>query len=105
MKYSNLKTQSPNINFKPTIYLILCLFLCACKNRNYILYYNKVNEIDSIYRMAKQPEKAIKLYKPLFRKYRPLNQERHEEYETYIRLSDQHHTKFGGKKVCTNLFL
>ncbi|CAD0223981.1 protein of unknown function [Chryseobacterium sp. JV274] len=62
MKYSNLKTQSPNINFKPTIYLILCLFLCACKNRNYILYYNKVNEIDSIYRMAKQPEKAIKNY-------------------------------------------
>ncbi|MCP1300550.1 hypothetical protein NK356_15355 [Chryseobacterium sp. S0630] len=43
------------------------------------MYYNKVNEIDSIYRMAKQPEKAIKLYKALFRKYHPLNQERIEE--------------------------
>ncbi|MFS4472125.1 hypothetical protein [Chryseobacterium sp. T20] len=79
-------------------YLIICILFCACKNRNYIPYYNKVNEIDSIYRVAKQPEKAIKLYKVLFRKYHPLNQERIEEYETYIRLSDQHQKKFGGKK-------
>ena len=79
-------------------YLILFIFFLSCKNRNYIPYYNKVNKIDSIYRVAKQPEKVIKLYKQLFRKYRPLNQERIEEFETYIRLSDQHHKKFGGKK-------
>ncbi|WP_228431938.1 hypothetical protein [Chryseobacterium shigense] len=57
-----------------------------------------MNEIDSIYRVAKQPEKAIKKYKKLFRKYRPLNQERIEEYENYIRSSDKYGKNFGGQK-------
>jgi len=48
--------------------------------------------------MAKQPEKAIKKYRKLFRKYKPLNQERIEEYETYIRISDRYNKNFGGKK-------
>jgi len=86
------------MNFKPTIYLIVCLFLCACKNRNYILYYNKVNEIDSLYRMANQSEKAVEQYRKLFKKYNPKNQDRIMEYETYIRLSNQYHKNFGGKK-------
>ncbi len=98
MKHFNIKPQKPDINFKYITYLILCLFLYACKNRNYLLYYNKVNEIDSIYRMANKPEKAIKKFKKLFQKYEPKNQELTEEYKTYIKLADQYHKNFGGKK-------
>ncbi|MGX5686948.1 hypothetical protein ACWKWW_20575 [Chryseobacterium cucumeris] len=65
---------------------------------NYITYYSKVNEIDSIYRMADQPEKAIRKFKRLFQKYEPKNQELTEEYKTYIQLADQYHKNFGGKK-------
>lgn len=81
--------------------LILSVFtFLSCKNQrpNYISYYNKVNEIDSIYRIAKQPEKALIQYKRLFRKYEPKNQERIEEFETYIKLADQYNKNFGGKK-------
>ncbi|SMO87775.1 hypothetical protein SAMN06265171_11021 [Chryseobacterium rhizoplanae] len=98
MKYFNIKTQNKDITLTYIICLILCLFLSACKNRNYILYYNKVNEIDSIYRVTHQPDEAIKQYRKLFRKYKPKNQERREEYENYIKLADQHHKNFGGKK-------
>ncbi|MGI9582689.1 hypothetical protein ACR1PO_15955 [Chryseobacterium sp. RRHN12] len=78
---------------------ISCLTIsCKSKNNNYIVYYNRVNEIDSIYRIAHQPEEAIKQYRKLFRKYNPKNQDNNEEYETYIKLSDQHQKNFGGKK-------
>ena len=77
---------------------IFFLFSCKSKELNYITYYNKVNKIDSIYRIAKEPEKAVKKYRKLFRKYSPKNQERIEEYETYIRLADQCHKDFGGQK-------
>lgn len=89
--------KKQNIKF---IYLTssLIFLLYCCKSRDYITYYHKVHKIDSIYRMAKQPEKAIILYKKLFRKYRPLNQERIQEYETYISLSDRYGKNFGGKK-------
>lgn len=90
--------QSTSIRFSPLIFLIVCVFFYCCKNKNYIAYYHKVYEIDSINRVAKQPEKAVDLYRKLFRKYRPLNQERIEEYETYIKISDKYHKKFGGKK-------
>ncbi|WP_353149702.1 hypothetical protein [Chryseobacterium sp.] len=81
--------------------LILSFFiLSSCKNRNpnYITYYNKVNEIDSIYRYKRDTLAVIKQYKKLFRQYPPKNQDKIEEYETYIKLADQHHMKFGGKK-------
>lgn len=84
-----------------SLYMLLAVILilsCKSKNNNYILYYNKVNEIDSIYRMANQPEKAIKQYKKLFKKYSPRNQERIKEFETYIKLADQYQQNFGGKK-------
>lgn len=81
------------------IYLLTIIFIAlSCKSNDYITYYNKVNEIDSLYRIASQPEKAIKQYRKLFRKYHPKNQERIKEYETYIKLADQHHKNFGGKK-------
>ncbi|MGN7866821.1 hypothetical protein [Chryseobacterium sp. 22458] len=98
MKYYNIKTQNKDINSAYIIGLILCLFLSACKNRNYISYYNKVNEIDSIYRVTHQTDEAIKQYRKLFRKYKPQNQDRRDEYENYIKLADQHHKNFGGKK-------
>ncbi|MCJ7934918.1 MAG: hypothetical protein MUW56_15175 [Chryseobacterium sp.] len=73
-------------------------FSCKSKSINYITYYNTVNEIDSLYRIANQPEKAVKHFRKLFKKYNPKNQDRIEEYETYIKLADQYHKNFGGKK-------
>jgi hypothetical protein len=98
MKNFNLKTQNKYVNLTCIASLILCLCLCACKSRNYIIYYNRVNEIDSIYRIANQPEETIKQYRKLFSRYNPKNQERIKEYETYIKLADQHQKNFGGKK-------
>lgn len=81
----------------------IIFFLISCKTRekNYINYYNEVNKIDSIYRIAKKPEFAIKKYKKLFRKYEPRNQERIDEFENYIYLSDKYGRNFGGKKTLT----
>lgn len=78
--------------------LIITFIVLSCKSNNYIIYYNRVNEIDSLYRIANQPEEAIKQYKKLFKKYTPKNQERIKEYETYIKLADQYQQNFGGKK-------
>jgi hypothetical protein len=71
--------------------------LSSCK-KNYITYYNRVNEIDSTYRLANNPKQAIKEYRELFKEYDPKNQDRIEEYATYITLAEQHHEDFGGKK-------
>ncbi|QQQ30455.1 hypothetical protein JJL46_12105 [Chryseobacterium indoltheticum] len=79
------------------------IFSCKSKNLNYINYYNKANEIDSIYRIANNPQKAIRKYRKLFKKYEPKNQELIEEYETYIRLADKYHKNFGGKKSLNRL--
>lgn len=80
--------------------LIVCIFiLSACKKKKPdIAYYNKVNEIDSIYRMAGNPELAIAEYQKLFKEYYPKNQENRDEYETYINLAEQRNIDFGGKK-------
>ena len=83
------------------LFLVLFIFLalsCKTRDKNYVTYYNKVNEIDSIYRIANQPKIAIKKYKKLFRKYEPKNQERIEELQNYIYLSDRFGKKIGGKK-------
>lgn len=82
------------------ILAISAFFIIGCKKKddNYITYYNKINEIDSIYRIAGKPELAIKKYDILFKDYSPKNQEYIEEYETYIKLSENHHLDFGGKK-------
>lgn len=48
--------------------------------------------------MKKDTLLAVKKYKKLFRKYDPKNQERIEEYETYIVLADKYNKNFGGKK-------
>lgn len=77
--------------------LIALLSLTSCK-KNYITYYNKVNEADSIYRIANNPKLAVKEYRKIFEEYTPKNQDRIEEYATYITLADQYHEDFGGKK-------
>lgn len=77
----------------------ICIFSsCKSRNINYITYYNKVNAIDSIYRFKKDTLRVIKQYRKLFRQYSPKNQDHIQEYETYIRLADQQHKNFGGKK-------
>lgn len=76
---------------------IILLFLTSCK-KDYVTYYNKVNEIDSTYRLANNPKLAIKEYQKVFKEYAPKNQDRIEEYATYITLADQYHEDFGGKE-------
>lgn len=76
---------------------IVLLFLTSCK-KNYITYYNKVNEADSIYRLANNPQLAVKQYREIFKEYDPKNQDRIEEYATYITLADQYNEDFGGKE-------
>lgn len=80
-----------------SILAISIFSLFSCK-KNYITYYNKVNEIDSTYRLANNPKLAIKEYQKLFKEYDPKNQDRIEEYATYITLADQYHEDFGGEK-------
>lgn len=84
---------------------IFLFFIISCKTRetNYIAYYQKVIEIDSIYRLAGQPEIAVKAYKKLFHKYEPLNQSYIQEYGTYISLADEYNKNFGGEKSLRKL--
>ncbi|MBQ0147876.1 MAG: hypothetical protein KBS93_05395 [Flavobacteriaceae bacterium] len=82
---------------------ILILFSCEKKQYNYIHYYQKVNEIDSIYRFTNNPIETVKRYKLLFNQYPAKNQSRIREYETYIVLADRHNIDFGGKKSLNKL--
>lgn len=75
------------------------LVFYSCRNRDYITYYNEVNKIDSIYRFQKHTLTVIKKYRKLFRKYMPKNQDRIEEFKTFIILSDKYHKSFGRKKT------
>ncbi|MFP3834901.1 hypothetical protein [Chryseobacterium sp. SIMBA_028] len=90
-----MKNYSPLIRY--SLSLLILLFLVSCK-KNYITYYNKVNEIDSTYRLANNPKLAVKEYREIFKEYVPKNQDRIEEYATYITLADQYHEDFGGKE-------
>lgn len=82
---------------KTSRFAVILLFFVSCK-KDYIVYYKRVNEIDSLYRLAHNPQLAIKEYKALFNQYSPKNQERIEEYETYITLSEKYNADFGGKE-------
>ena len=81
-------------------FLLLLIFIISCKTKpvNYITYYNKVNEIDSIFRFQRDTLTTIKKYRKLFRKYPPKNQERISEFETFIKIADSKNKKFGGQK-------
>lgn len=90
-------------NFIFLFIITISIFSCKSKKLNYIEYYNKVYDIDSTYRANKDTLSTIKHYRKLFRKYPPVQNERIEEYETYIRLADQHDKRFGGKKSLDKL--
>lgn len=88
----------------PISILVISLFiLSSCNKKDYIIYYNKVNQIDSTYRLANNPQLAIEKYQELFKEYEPRNQEKIEEYSTYILLSDRYNKDFGGKKSLDKL--
>ncbi|EJL71243.1 hypothetical protein PMI13_02434 [Chryseobacterium populi] len=93
-----MQVKNIHIIFSSAILILLVVWSCKSKEVNYITYYNKVNKIDSIYRMANKPKKAIRKYRRLFRRYEPKNQERINEYANYIILSDQYHKNFGGQQ-------
>ncbi|MDR6920990.1 hypothetical protein [Chryseobacterium sp. 2987] len=98
-----------NIIIKSLLFLYFFLSISSCQKKsiNYILYYQKVNEIDSIYRLANNPKLAAEEYKKFFEagEYEPKNQERINEYETYITLADRYNIDFGGKESLKKLIL
>ncbi|WP_343607358.1 hypothetical protein [Chryseobacterium oranimense] len=94
------------MNYRNLLFSILIvLFFLSCKSKklNYIDYYHKVYAIDSTHRIDKDTLATIKRYKKLFRKYPPVQNERLEEYETYIRYADRFHKKFGSIKSLDKL--
>lgn len=80
--------------------ILLTVLVISCKTKplDYITYYNNVNEIDSAFRFQKDTLSTIKKYRKLFRKYPPKNQERINEFETFIKVADSKNKKFGGQK-------
>lgn len=82
---------------------LISIISCKTTDVNYISYYQKVIEIDSVYRLEAQPEVAAKKYKKLFKKYEPKNQNKIEEFGTYLSLADYYGIKFGGKKSLKKL--
>jgi hypothetical protein len=53
------------------------------KEVNYIPYYLKVYEADSLY-LVKDYKNSYKILDSLFKEFKPLNTEQYKEYETYI---------------------
>jgi hypothetical protein len=53
------------------------------KNANYIPYYLKVNEADSLF-LVDEFDKSHKIFDSLFQKYEPANTDRFYEYGTYL---------------------
>lgn len=82
--------------------ILIIVSSCKSKKLNYITYYNKVYAADSIMRFHNDTIKALKIYRKTFRQFEPIRQDnRINEFETFVVLSDQYNKKFGGKK---NLF-
>lgn len=82
-------------------FIIILVFSCNIRKpqqMNHITYLNKVNEIDSIYRMNNDTVTAVEMYQKLFKIYPPHNSYLIEEYQNYIKLSDKYHFDFGGKE-------
>ena len=91
---------------KRIFYLILLVFLlinCKTKEVNYIDYYSKINEADSVFRYEKDTLKAIKIYKNVFKEFEPRNQYGKRELEHYIDFCDKFKMNFGGKKTLRKL--
>lgn len=81
---------------------IIVISSCKSKKIDYITYYNEVYAADSIMRFENDTIKALKKYRKIFRQFEPIKHDnRINEFETFIVVSDQFNRKFGGKK---NLF-
>lgn len=93
------------MKIKINVILLILLFFFSCKSKklNYIEYYHEVYTIDSIHRVNKDTLATIKKYKRLFRKYSPVQNERIEEYENYIKYADRYNKNFGGQKSLDKL--
>lgn len=95
------------MNYRRTLLIMFAIlsftFSCKSKKLNYIDYYHKVYAIDSAHRADKDTLATIRKYKKLFRKFPPAQNERIEEYETYIRYADRFHKNFGGEKSLDKL--
>ncbi|MCT2561218.1 hypothetical protein [Chryseobacterium herbae] len=89
------------MKYRKIVFLLLTIITfisCTSKKLNYIKYYNTVYAIDSTHRVDRDTLATIRQYKKLFRKFPPVQNERMEEYEMYIRYADKFHKKFGGIK-------
>lgn len=90
---------------KSFLTFILLILLISCKNQktNYIVYYNKVLIADSIMRFENDTIKSLKKYRKVFKKFEPKNDDRLNEFENFIILSDYYNKNFGGKKSLLKL--
>lgn len=79
------------------VFVALC-FIASCRSKkatpenyivkveketNYIPYFLKVYEADSLY-LVKDYQKSYVILESLFKKFKPLNTEQYKEYETYV---------------------
>ena len=90
---------------KSFLTFILLILLISCKNQktNYIVYYNKVLIADSIMRFENDTIKSLKKYRKVFKKFEPKEDDRLNEFENFIILSDHYNKNFGGKKSLLKL--
>lgn len=72
------------------------------KEVNYIPYYLKVYEADSLY-LTGNYDHSFQILDSLFKEYEPLNFGIYEEYETYIKLSQQLYKKTNFKVLISDL--
>lgn len=84
-------------NILPFILLIL-IISCKTKKTDYTTYYHEVLIADSIMRFENDTIKSLRKYKKIFKKFEPKNDERINEFENFIILSDYYKKNFGGKK-------
>jgi hypothetical protein len=85
--------------FTVALIALVSFSVFSCKSKNYITYYNKVNSIDSVYKINRDTVVFIKRYKKLFKKYNPpTSYGTYSKYETYIVFADKYKKNFGEKK-------
>ncbi|WP_223606967.1 hypothetical protein [Chryseobacterium sp. OSA05B] len=94
------------MKYRKIVFLLLTIITfisCTSKKLSFINYYNTIYAIDSTHRVDRDTLATIRKYKRLFRKYPPAQNERMEEYETYIRYADRYRKNFGGKRSLEKL--
>lgn len=92
------------------------LFLFSCKSyvdskpeeafskKGYILYFNKINEADSLF-LVKEYKKSYTILDSVFKEYEPLNIEGFYEYYTYIASAFASGNFINGRDYVKNSFL